>query len=157
MGSSSDVSGRSEFKAAHFLAKEQAVIQDQLLRSYDQRLNGSVLLMHQDGSIFLFDRAFVQLWCSGDYEFAIVATEHHRTLVYPMDEVKHLLAIGPRLAIESLVEPKAKKTKVKKPKKAVKPKKRPKYSCVYCDEPMLEDEDRWCTAFRAYQFCDPDT
>lgn len=107
-----DLVGIREFKAAHFLAKEKALELDDQLRAGDPRLNGSVLVIHLDGSVFLFDSAFVLLWKSGAHEFALVATEHHGTRVYPMDEITHLRAIGPRLHIESFVGRKKRKAKL---------------------------------------------
>lgn len=90
-----------DFKNAHFLAKEKAADLNLKLRAGDKRLDGSVLLMHRDGSVFLFDRAFVLLWKYSGHEFAMVLTEHHGALTYPMGEIKHMRAIGPRLAIKN--------------------------------------------------------
>ena len=95
-----------DFEAAYFRAKERAVKLDSKLQAGDKRLSGSVLVMHRDGSVFLFDRAFVLIWVrkqpDEDYHFAIVLTEHHGPHVYPMGELKHLRAIGPRLQIKNV-------------------------------------------------------
>ncbi len=105
--------GIRAFKAAHFMAKEKAIELDNQIRSTgeDTRFNGSVLVIHLDGSVFLFDSAFVVLWRHKSYEFAIVATAHHGTIVHPMDEITHLRAIGPRLHIESFDGKKKRKVK----------------------------------------------
>jgi hypothetical protein len=71
---------------------------DAKLRSTDKRLGGSVLVIHQDGSLMLWDRAFVLLWKG----FALILTEHHGPHVYLMEDLRHLRALGPRLGIKTL-------------------------------------------------------
>lgn len=79
-------------------AKGRATLIQCRLRANDKRLGGSVLVWHRDGSIFLFDHAFVVTY--GD--FFLVLTEHHSTQVYDKSDVTHLRALGPRLHIRTV-------------------------------------------------------
>jgi hypothetical protein len=87
----------------HEQARARADDLDKNLLATDERLSGAVILCHQDGSILLFDRAFVvTLRVTANDTFAIIVTEHHGAHVYDMGDLKHLRAIGPRIAIADL-------------------------------------------------------
>ena len=83
--------------------REKAEELDRKLLATDHRLNGSVLVMHMDGSFMLFDRAFALLY---QKDFAIILTEHHGPHWYCLEDLTHLRALGSRLHIGNVEEPK---------------------------------------------------
>ena len=83
--------------------KAKAEELDQKLLATDPRLSGSVLVMHQDGSLMLFDRAFALLYKK---DWAIILTEHHGSHYYSLEDLTHLRALGSRLHIGNVEEPK---------------------------------------------------
>ena len=83
--------------------REKAEELDKKLLATDPRLSGSVLVMHMDGSLMLFDRAFALLYKK---DWAIILTEHHGSHYYCLDELTHLRGLGPRLHIGNVEEPK---------------------------------------------------
>ena len=58
---------------------------DSKLKSDDPRLNGAVLIQHQDGTILLYQSAFFTLYQS---KWLMVFTKYHRSHVYPIDDLK---------------------------------------------------------------------
>lgn len=74
-------------------------LDDELL-STDKRFNRSVSLVHEDGSTFLIQSAFVELWIDPEpastvhlggpshSTWVLVLSEHHEPLVYSQDEVQ---------------------------------------------------------------------
>jgi hypothetical protein len=83
---------------------------DRALLATDPRLNGSVLVVHQDGTSLHFERAFAGIYIhelpSEKREtFAVILTEHHGAHVYHMEDLKKLRAYGPQLVIEDLPIP----------------------------------------------------
>ena len=82
--------------------QEKAEELDRKLLATDPRLNGSVLVMHMDGSFMLFDRAFALLY---QKDFAIILTEHHGPHWYCLEDLTHLRALGSRLHIGNVEEP----------------------------------------------------
>lgn len=65
---------------------------DLRLRAGDPRLQGSVLAVHRDGSVFLFDSAFVVVYGA----FFLILTEHHGPRVYEKSDLIHIRALGPQ-------------------------------------------------------------
>jgi hypothetical protein len=67
-------------------------------------LLGSVLAIHQDGSILLFDSAEAHVWKPEKARpgYVIILTENHGPHVYNLDGLKNLRALGPRESVGTL-------------------------------------------------------
>jgi hypothetical protein len=83
-------------KLTYTKARAKAAALDEKLLATDKRLDGSVIVVHQDGSIFYFNRAFVLQY----QDFAIILTEHHGPHVYATYDLKDMRALGPRMSIK---------------------------------------------------------
>jgi len=81
----------------HARAKADAL--DKKLLATDKRLSGSVLLVHQDGSVVLFNSAFALRFAS---VWIIVLTEHHGAHVYHSGDLRLLRTFGAGAAIKSV-------------------------------------------------------
>ena len=89
-------------------AKQKASVLDAELLATDKRLEGSVLIVHRDGSIFFFDSAF-SLTFDVEYNeyihtFIIVLTEHHGAHTYYTEDLIKIRNMGPRINAEHLKE-----------------------------------------------------
>lgn len=78
-------------------ALDWAAKYDNGLRATDKRFNGSALIVHQDGSVLLFDHAFL-LRRSG---YLMMFSEHHGFRVFDPEDVVLFRVLGPKIAIET--------------------------------------------------------
>jgi hypothetical protein len=69
------------------------------VKGTDKRLQGSVFIQHEDGSVFLWDSAYANIY---DKDVVIVLTEHHGWFVYWLDDLLNLRAYGPRALIGNI-------------------------------------------------------
>lgn len=77
-------------KPMYRTAVEKAKSIDVELRADDKRLNkGCVFLIHDDGSTFCWNSAFVKRW----NDYVMVFTEHHGFHVYDNDDVEFVAEI----------------------------------------------------------------
>jgi len=78
------------------------------LRADDMRFAGSVLIMHEDGSIFRIQEAFAVTWTDPDTvpeqwgasehpgTWVFVFSQCHQTLLFPLDDLYSVECLGPR-------------------------------------------------------------
>jgi len=88
------------YKEALAEARLKAREIDATMEPTDPRLDGSVLAISEDGSVCLFNRAFVVLHKVNEIEFALIITEYHGRLIHELASLKYLRALGPGLHIE---------------------------------------------------------
>ena len=100
------------YKKASKVAKKIA----KNLTAMDTRFNGSVIVRHEDGSVFIFENAFAQYYNGKghklthkdgtlqyiDAAWLFVFTEHHGNHIYSIDDLLDWRALGPRIEIENV-------------------------------------------------------